>query len=1029
MKKALQLIKRHLISLCVVLIGIIWSHQSFSQGERVVSGSVISSDEQEPLPGVTVLVKGTSVGTVTDFNGDYKITVPEDGRFLVFSFIGYSSKEVDINSSTTVDVMLEPDTKALEEVVVTGYAIQREEDITGAIETISMKDEPNAPVSQIGQKLQGKLAGVRVRQTSGRPGQGMNFTIRGAFSLTAGSEPLYVVDGMPIEGDISFISPDEIQNVTVLKDPAAASLYGSRASNGVVLIQTNSAELGGDTQVSFNAYYGVESIPDGRRLDMMNAQEYAQFQREIAETNGRPIDPAFQGVTDGTDWFDAITRSGAIQNYNIGLSTGTEKFSTTANLGYFNQEGVIEGTSFERYSLRINSRYKPLENLEMGFNVAPTYTFNTNFNTDGWPYVTENIVSSALVTTPLASPYNPDGTLALTASDPATFGNPNWLRVANEKIFEDKNFQLLSNAFLEYEITEGLTAKTTANVQVSNRNIFQFNPSTIGVLFIPPPQIPNGSDDNRRFINWVNENTLMYQKEIGQHNFDALIGFTSQRSRTDGNLITGTNYPDDKVQTVNAAGQTLVSSTVEEWSLASYLARVNYSYAGKYLFTASIRRDGSSRFGADNRWGNFPAASVGWIVSKEDFWNIDPINFFKIRASYGVTGNFQIGNYTHRSTISETFYPLGNNPVAGRVPDNLGDQTLGWENNTQFNLGADIHLLNDRFQISYNFYTRNTSELLFNVEVPVSSGFSTLQTNIGELKFWGHEIGVQANLINQKDLNWSTNFNISFDRNETVSLGGQSGVLPSGILLYQFRSHISEVGAPITQFYGAIHDGVYVDQQDYDNSPKHTSSQVGTVKFRDLNDDGEITVPADMTTIGNPWPDFVYGMTHRINYKNWNLSFAIVGSVGNDILAFYENWTANLDGVFNVLSEVQNRWKSPQDPGDGKYGSVQAGTTFLERDRWNSRMIQDGSYLSMNNITLGYNIPMKDNSFFKSLYVYGSMQNAFFITSYPGPNPEVNTQENGPTGGPQSSIGNVPGVDENSYPVPRTTSIGISARF
>lgn len=1014
-----------------VLLYLLLSSWSVAAQSRAITGTITSENDM-PLPGVSVLIKGTTRGTVSDAEGNYSITVSNNDAVLQFTFIGFVQQEIPVGSKNTIDVSLKPDTKSLEEVVVTGYAIQREENITGAIETISFKDEPDAPVSQIGQKLQGKMAGVRVRQVSGRPGEGMNFQIRGAYSLTAGSEPLYVVDGMPITGDINFLSPYEIENITVLKDPAAASLYGSRASNGVVLIQTNKADNIG-TEVSVNAYYGFESIPEARQLDMMNAREYATFQREIAETNNRAVDPAFENPSqygEGTDWFDAITRTGAIQNYNVNVSTGGQRFKANANVGYFNQEGVVEGTSFERFSMRLNSRYEPIEQLEIGFNVAPTFTVNTNFNTDGWPYITENIVSSALLTTPLADPFNPDGTLTLTASDPATFGNPNWLRVARDKVYENNNFQLLSNAYLNYEIVEGLNFKTTANVQLGNQNIFEFNPSTIGVLFVPPPQIPSGSNNDTRFVNWVNENTLNYRNQFGKHDVDALVGFTAQASRTTGTLVEGTNFPDDKVQTVNAAGQTLVSSTVEEWSLLSMLARFNYQYDGKYLFTASVRRDGSSRFGADNRWGNFPALSAGWILSKENFWALDPVvNFFKIRASYGITGNFQIGNFTSRSTINEIFYPLGNTPVSGRAPNNLGDQALGWENNIQFNLGADINLFNDRIQFAYNFYTRNTTDLLFNVEVPVSSGFNSLQTNIGELRFWGHEFSVRANVLNQRDLSWNTNFNISIDRNETVALGGQSDVLPSGVLLYQFRSHISEVGQPVTQFYGAVHDGVYVDQEDFDNSPKHTSSQVGTVKFRDLNGDGEITFPADMTAIGNPWPDFVFGMTNQFRYRNFDLSVAIVGSVGNEILAFYENWTANLDGVFNVLSDVQNRWKSPEEPGDGLYGSVQQGTTFLERDRWNSRMIKDGSYLSVNNITLGYTFPLSEASFFKSVYLYSSIQNAFVLTNYPGMNPEVNTQINGATGDNQSSIGNVPGVDENSYPIPRTTSFGLTVRF
>lgn len=1033
LKKALPKLKP---TVCWILIQVAVATMalagSLQQDTKKVTGKVTDSNEKAGLPGVNIIIKGTSSGTVTDSDGNYAMNIPNENTILVFSFIGYASTEVAVSGRSVVDVSLESDTQALQEVIVTGYAAQRSQDITGAIATVSMKNEPIMPVANIGQALQGKLAGVRVTQPSGRPGQGMTFQIRGAASLTAGADPLYVVDGMPITGDLGFINPNEIENITVLKDPAAASVYGSRASNGVVLINTKSGKPG-KVQVDFNSYVGVEDVPQSRRLDMMDATEYAQFQKEIATTNGRPVNPVFQNPTQygkGTDWFNELTRSGVIQSYNVSLSSGTDKFKTSVTAGYFNQEGVIVGTSFNRFSVRLNTRYQATEKLSIGFNVAPTSTFNTNFNTDGWPYATENIISSALLTTPLASPYNPDGTLALTASDPATFGNPNWLRVAKNKVFEDKDFRLLSNAYLEYEIISGLTAKATINVQTGNRNIFQFNPSTNGVLFIPPPRVPSGSNSDSRFINWVNENTLSYQKKIGNdHAIDALIGFTSQKFRSDATTASGTNFPDDKIQTVNAARNVLVSSDIQEWSLLSQLARLNYTYKDKYLFSASIRRDGSSRFGPNNRYGSFPAVSAGWVISKESFWNFAPISFLKLRASYGITGNFNIGNYTHISSISTSFYPFGNSVSSGRGANNLGDQNLGWENNKQFNIGVDFNLFKDRVQVTYNYYTRNSTELLYNVPVPVSSGFSNIQTNIGELKFWGHEIGINAEVLQRRKLKWNTNFNMSFDRNRTEALATQNGFLPSGIRLYIFDSHRTQVGQPIAQFYGAVHDGVYRDQADFNASPKDPSSVVGSVKFRDLNGDGKISFPEDMTFIGNPWPKFTFGWTNNLTYGNFNLSVTMAGSYGNQILAFHENWTTNLDGVFNVLDEVKNRWKSEAEPGDGKYGTVQAGSTFLERDRWNSRYIKDGSYLAFKNITLGYSIPLGGKGLLTKAQIYTSIQNAFIITSYKGPNPEVNTQTNGATAANQTSFGLTPGVDENSYPIPRTISVGVNISF
>lgn len=991
---------------------------------QTVTGTV-TDEKGVGLPGVSILVKGTSKGTTTDQNGAFTVSVPE-GRpaILVFSYVGYVTQEVEAGNRSQVNVSLAIDAKALDEVVVVGYGTQQKEDVTGAISTISAKELKDAPVAQVAQLLQGKLSGVRIDQTSGRPGEGMNIKIRGAVSITAGANPLYVVDGMPISGDINTINPGEIESISVLKDAAASSLYGSRAANGVVLIQTKSA-VAGKTRIDFNAYYGFEKVPESRELKMMNAAEYAQFQKEIAELNGRPVNPAFQNPSQyagkGTDWFDVVTRTGAIQSYNLTVRSGAKNFSTAVTGGYFKQEGVVVGTGFQRLSLRVNSVFTPSDKIKIGFNVAPNYATNTNFATDGGPYGTENIVSSALATTPLASPYNPDGSLALTASDPATFGNPNWLRVAQEKVYKNKNLQMLSNAYVEYKILKGLTAKTTANVQLANTNIFQFNPSTIGVLFTPPPRIPSGSDNTARMYNWVNENSLTYQNEFGGHSFDALIDFTAQRYRRDATVVTATNFADDKIQAVSAAGRQVVTSDVQEWAVLSYLARMNYNYKSKYLLTASIRRDGSSRFGPNNRWGNFPSASVGWIVSKESFWNVKPVSFLKLRASYGITGNFEIGNYTFRSTVGPVYYAFNNGLFQGRAANNLGDNNLGWERKKQMNIGADIYLINDRIQLTYNYYSTRSSDLLFNVAVPQSSGFSNIQTNIGELKLWGHEIGINTYNINKNRFSWNTNFNISFDRNKVLELSTEkTTALYHGISSYSFYSHISEVGKPVGLFYGAVQEGVYKNQEDFDSSPKYADSQVGTIKFKDLNGDGKISFPEDYTTIGNPWPDFTFGMVNQVNYRNFDLSLTITGSRGNDILAQHENWTTNLDGVFNVLEEVKDRWKSPEDPGAGKYGSVKQGTTYLERDRWHTRFVKDGSFLSLKNITLGYTIPIATKAI-RNLRVYGSIQNAYVFTKYTGPNPEVNTRN--------SSSGSSPGVDENSYPVPRTVSLGVNIGF
>ncbi len=769
-----------------------------------VSGTV-KDETGESVPGATVVVKGTQTGTVTDLDGNFSIQAAP-GDILVVSFIGYSAKEITVQSGQTIyAVAIESSMSDLSEVVVVGYGTQSTRTVSSSVESVSFEDLTKAPVSQIGQMLQGKILGVRVNQTTGRPGEGMRFQIRGSASISAGSEPLYVIDGMPISGGLNNLNPSEIETISVLKDAAATSLYGSRGANGVVLIQTKSARSG-KMQIEFDSFIGFDRVPENRNLKMMDAVQYAQFQKEIAELNRRPVNPMFQDPASyagsGTNWMDEISRTGSIQSYNLILRGGSEKFSSAVTAGYFNQEGVIVGTGYERYSLRFNTGFQASDKLKISFNLAPTYATNTNFSSDGNPYGAAggNIVSSALITTPLVGPYDEDGNLRLTARDPATFGNPNWLRVAKDRVYEHENLSILSNSIIEYEIIKGLKAKVSANIELNQNKIFQFNPSTAGRLFLPPPVIPFGSEQNTSLQNWLNENTLDYNKEVNGHKFEALIGFTSQKSRFESTFIDARNYADDKIQAVSAARLLSVTNDVQEWSLLSYLARVNYNYKDKYLLSAAIRRDGSSRFGSENRWGNFPSLSLGWVVSEEDFWNVEAISFFKIRSSYGIVGNFNIGNYSFRSALTPSNYVFGNNFVQGRAVSNIGDPALGWERNKQFNIGTDLTLFNDKVQITYNYYTRVASDLLYNVDIPLSSGFNSLQTNVGELKFWGHEIGINTFIINNDRFSWNSNFNISFDRNETVKLSTLGGVFFHGLSGYGFFSHRTQVGRPLGQF-------------------------------------------------------------------------------------------------------------------------------------------------------------------------------------------------------------------------------------
>lgn len=986
--------------------------------QHVVSGHV-TDDMGQPLEGVTVRISGTNAATTTDVNGKYELRIPEGSTTLAYSNIGFLSVERVIGGRSVIDVVLERSVRDLDEVVVVGYGTQSQRLISSAVSTVDASDFADLPVAQFSQKLQGKLPGVQISQTTGTPGGGINIRVRGAASITAGSSPLYVVDGSPITGGISNINPNEIESISVLKDAAAAAMYGSRAANGVVLIETKKAKAGA-TNVDYSGFAGAQQIPKKGRPVMMNAREFAQWRKEMAEFRGQPVDPEFANPGEygnGTDWYDALTRVAGIQDHSVTLSTSGEKFSTAATAGYFNQEGVVVASKYDRFSARINTEYRPHEKVKIGLNVAPTYSRNTNTGLDG----VGNIFNETLQTSPLAPLRNPDGSLTLLASSPGMFPTPNYVRTLEDRVVDNKSTRILANLFVEYDILDGLSFRTSGNIDHGNNRDFNFNGTTTGTRGVGLYANPFAHLNQGSYLSWVNENVFNYTKTLGtDHTVDALVGFSAQKFRQDASNINADNYPDDKVHTIGAAGTVQASSSVQEWSLASFIGRVNYNYKGRYLVSASIRRDGSSRFGKENRWGNFPSLSLGWIVSDESFMsNSETVSFLKLRGSFGTVGNFDIGNYTHIPTISTANYVFGNRIAAGRRVDNLADQQIGWENNRLYNVGLDVNLFDDRIAFTYNYYQKHTTDLLFNVRVPRASGFASTNTNIGSLKFWGHEFTVSSSNISKNDFTWDTDLNFSFDRNVVTSMGTRTSEImtgPGSDLIG--GSHITKEGKPIGMLYGMIHEGVYLDQADYDLSAKHTTSQVGTAKFRDVNQDGIITVD-DATIIGNPHPDFVFGMTNRIRYRDFDFSMTLSGSYGNEILRGAEQTLTNLDGVFNVLANVKDYWRSPENPGSGRYGSLAAGTTYLERDWWGTQMLYDGSHIAINNVTVGYNIPMVSSDFFRRFRVYASVQQLHVFTGYPGSNPQVSQS--------QSSTGL--GIDGGSYPIPRTYTLGLNIGF
>ena len=1021
------------LKFCMVMVLFLSSILTFAQ-QGVVSGKVTDSSG-DPLPGVTVVLKGTTQGTISDTDGGYTLQNIKPEDVLVFSFVGMVPQEITVGNQTAINIKMNADAIGIEEVVAVGYGTQVRREISGAVQTVEYERLKDLPVSQITQKLQGQMAGVAVKQTTGKPGAGMNVRIRGQFSISGGSEPLYVVDGFPISGGIERINPDEIEDITVLKDAASTALYGSRAANGVILITTKKGKAG-ITSVNLDVSYGIQEVPQHGRLDMMDAFEFATFKKEFYEDAGQPVPEFWQNPSEwkgkNNDWYDALLQVAPVQNYNLSVTSNTDKLQTAAIAGYYKDDGVVINTKYERYSLRLNLTYDISDKVKIGFANGMSYIKDNTPRTDGDRG--QGILFNALHTWPVMPIYDDNGELTLFNTLPSSVGNifkyPNWVRAAQELVNETEALDLITTGYLQYKPIEGLTLKTSLNTQITNSKFTFFNPSTATYqINVGIPVTSRSNRDNYMNFSWLNENTATYDKSFGDHNFSLLGGATFQKFRQDGFQLNMDTFSDDRLPFVQTATNIQRSGTqdyVNEWSLVSFLSRLQYNYKGKYLLTASIRTDGSSRFGSDNAWGTFPSVSLGWIASDESFMaNAERVSLLKLRASYGVTGNNNIGNYTQYALVNNTTSAaFDGNFEAGSSVSSMSNPNLGWETTKQFDIGVDLSLYNNRLSLVYDYYNKMTTNLLYNVQVPYESGFNQFADNIGEIAFWGHELGITAIPV-VGNFKWTVNGNITFNRNEVKSLA-------EGIDRVYGTWHITKVGEPFGQFYGFIADGNYKNQADLDNSPVVPGrSTVGSIKLLDINGDGVITRGGDhddRTIMGNPFPDFEYGLTNTLTYGDFDLSVLMTGSQGAEVLVHHLYSLANLDGVFNMVDGVKYRWRSEENPGKGFYGTTTGGGTVtgIERDWTNNREVVDASYLNVRNITLGYTYYAKNSKFFKSARIYAAIQNVYIFTDYwGGQNPDVSMQSNG-----QSDGGNLsPGVDFSAYPVPRIYNFGVNINF
>lgn len=999
---------------------------SIHQQTKKVSGTITDTNG-ETVIGANVAVKGTTNGTITDVNGKFQLDVP-DNAILQISYMGYNTQEIPVGKQSVINVKLTENMQALDEVVVVAYGTQKARSVTGAMSKLSTEELADIPVSNIGQKMQGKFSGVQISQANGEPNAGLSIRIRGQASINGGNSPLVVIDGFPSSSGMESLSPDEIENITILKDAASASLYGSRAANGVILVTTKSAKEG-KTAIELSAYFGIEKISKKGRPDVMNAQEFAQFKKEFYEDAARyegytgGVPECYQNpsvLRDGTDWYDILLQDAITQNYNLSLTSGTSRIKSAVNLNYNKQEGTVINSYADRFSARANNVFEASDRVTFGLNLSGSYISNQIAAGLGGG---RNIIGSAFLMDPQLKYKNDDGTYPVSYSQPGMFANANYYLVLTERQNPEKVFRGTTNAYADVKIIDGLKYRLSANADLVSSQRESWTPSIAqGGMFSAPPNPASGAYDSGNRVNWLIENTLNYNKTfVEKHNLDVLLGYSTQKSTETRARINASNYPDDEVPWFGAATTRVGDNNPDysdksAWAMISYLARLNYDYMGKYLLSFSFRRDGCSRFGSNAKWANFPSVSLGWIASDESFMkDLEPLNYLKVRASYGKVGNYNIGNYKHIASVNTANYVTNGAITPGRALSGIGNSELTWETTEQYDLGLDLGFFNDRLFLVYDYYLKNTNGLLYQIDIPQSSGFNNIQSNIGEFRFWGHEIGIETkNMVGA--FKWNTNLNLTFNRNKAIKLGTNN--TPIGGNNNQEDYNRTEVGKPLGLFYGYVYDGVFMTQAEYEAGPKHASSMAGTVRMKDLNGDKKIDMD-DRTFIGDPNPDCIIGMTNEFSWKDFDASLVLTASLGGDIIDGTYEWTENLDGVFNVRKEVAERWRSDENPGNGNIPRTRAGTTELFRYT-NSRWVFDGSYLMVKNLTLGYTVPLKSNAYIKGLRVYASGQNLLTWTGYPGMNPEVS--KNGSDGLRQ-------GIDHTSYPVARVFTLGLNVKF
>lgn len=1011
-----------------------------AQNTRNVSGT-IRNQAGEALVGVSITVKGAAGGTTTGTNGEYTIVAPNNAT-LVFAHVGYKPREIDAKDRTTVDVTLEYNSNELSQVVVVGYGTVRKSDLTGSVVSVKSEDLKAVPVTSFDQALQGRAAGVQVTQLSGKPGAETSIRIRGTTSINAGNEPLYVIDGMLVNGDagdmstgvtlgprigaLSAINPSDIESIEILKDASATAIYGSRGANGVVLITTKRGRAGQGT-VTFDTYYGQQQIAN--QVKVLNAAEFADFVNDAKiNANQTPVYVNPPNLGEGTNWQNELFRKAPMANYQLSVSGGDDKTKYSISGGYFDQDGIIINSNFKRYSFRANFDREVNKRLTVGTSITYARTSSSGVLTNAGTIV-PGVVTGSLLFNPVLPVYDSTvkGGYTFENDRGTTLGNP----IADAKEYNSitKSSRLIGSAYGRYKITNDLEFRTSFGIDAFGDNEASFAPN-----YLKRTQASNGeaSVGNSDGLTWLNENTLTYNKSWHEkHRITALGGFTMQKFNNESLFAYAFGFPDGRTGYHNIAvaenPQTPVNSE-SQWTLLSYIGRVNYTFNDKYLFTLTGRIDGSSKFSEGNKYGYFPSGAFAWRVSKEDFMqNMEAVSDLKLRVSYGVIGNQAIPPYQSLALVGPYGQGVFNSSSGSEVyngmePLSYVNKDLKWESTRQFDIGFDLGLFKQRVALTVDYYQKLTYDLLLSTPIPTTSGFATTLLNVGNIKNKGVDVDLRT-INTTGELKWNTSFNLSVNRNEVTNLNTTTDILLQNALLLR-------KGESIGTFYGYIFEGIFQSDEEAAKSPvlvgqEPTSpnpasvAKAGDRKYRDVNGDGKIDAN-DRTIIGSAQPKFTYGINNTLSYKNFDLSFFFQGSAGNKLANFNSYNLLNFTGANNVLAEGGlNRW-TPENPGNKYPRALSSGS--LDVGIFSSAIVEDASYLRLKNVTLSYNLPrnLLQKAKIQTARIYISGTNLWTLTKYSGYDPEANTYGQSTT---------LIGIDNGGYPQSKIFQAGITLAF